>query len=264
MTMTNNSIWMRLGVSVFGSAEDISNIIKGDEELLTKLLREGKFEIDGESYIPSSTIEAYNQENSTQHDDEGDVEFNLALNSFELRNGVVIGEEAVEHLEKDEVLVRICPETKSPVLIWHQGDGDSLCLHNETKEEDLRAVEYWMGTSGEVLNPDRPDMYAKWQRGEAELHIASLNIYSKKDNTLLAGSDDVFYTQTRALRYLVDYFLDEKMERLKDVYYVCETRLFSPPLSERLSYPTVESLFDLSDYREVNPYYSHTVNTPKN
>lgn len=261
--MKNNSIWMRLGISVLGTSQNIDNIIKGDGNLLAKLLCEGQFEIDGDTYIPDTSIDNYNHENGTQYD-ETNVDFNLNIKSIELHHKAIIDGLSTSHLEKNEVLVRMCPDTKSPVLIWHHGDGESLCLHNETKEEDLRAVENWLITNGEALNPEMPDLYLLWQQGKAELHIASLNIYSKKDRTSLGGADNVFYNQTSALRYLVDYFIGENMDKLNDVYYVCEARLFSPPLHERQSYPMVESLFDLSAYGEVRPYYSHTVTTSEN
>lgn len=261
--MKNNSIWLRLGVSVFGTPQDIDSIINGDGNLLAKLLREGKFEIDGDTYIPDTSIDTYNQDSGTQYD-VTTVEFNLNIKPIELHHKAISRGWITSHLGKDEVLVRMCPDMKSPVLIWHHGDGESLCLHNETKEEDLRAVENWLATNGKTLNPEMPELYTLWQQGNAELHIASLNIYNKKDKTLLGGADNVFYNQTSALRYLVDYFTGENMDKLNDVYYVCEARLFSPLLPERQSYPTVESLFDLSAYGEVKPYYSHTVITPEN
>ena len=63
------------------------------------------------------------------------------------------------------------------------------------------------------------------------------------------------------MRSLVDYFVNENMEKLKDVYYVCEVRLFAPTFEERMTYPDTQSIFDLSDYSMVKPYYSHQVNS---
>lgn len=71
---TESSIWMRLGVTVTGSKEEIEKILQGDEAALASLLKKKKFSIDGETYIPSSCIEEYNSQNKTSFE-EGDVEF---------------------------------------------------------------------------------------------------------------------------------------------------------------------------------------------
>lgn len=157
---------MRLGVSVFGTTQDIDNVINGDENLLSKLLREGKFEIDGDTYIPDTSIEIYNQINGTQYDETA-VEFDLNIKSVELHHKGILGHLTTSHLWKNEVLVRMCPDTKSPVLICHNGDGESLCLHNETKEDDLRAVENWLATNGEVLNPEIDEPQSLCQQTKA-------------------------------------------------------------------------------------------------
>lgn len=69
-----NSIWMRLGITVTGSKEDIEKILQGDEAALASLLKKKKFNIDGETYIPSSCIEEYNSQNKTSFEEE-DIEF---------------------------------------------------------------------------------------------------------------------------------------------------------------------------------------------
>lgn len=73
-TDTTNSIWMRLGITVTGSKADIEKVLQGDETTLARLLGNKKFSIDGETYIPSSCIEEYNNQNKTSFE-EGDVEF---------------------------------------------------------------------------------------------------------------------------------------------------------------------------------------------
>lgn len=60
---TESSIWMRLGVTVTGSKEEIEKILQGDEVVLASLLKKKKFNIDGETYIPSNCIEEYNNQN---------------------------------------------------------------------------------------------------------------------------------------------------------------------------------------------------------
>ena len=45
-----------------------------------------------------------------------------------------------EKLQKEEVIVRICPITKKPTLAIYYGNDDVLDLHNETIEQDLEDV----------------------------------------------------------------------------------------------------------------------------
>lgn len=73
-TDTTTSIWMRLGVTVTGSKEEIEKMLQGDETVLACLLGKRKFNIDGETYVPSSCIEEYNSENKTSFEEE-DIEF---------------------------------------------------------------------------------------------------------------------------------------------------------------------------------------------
>lgn len=73
------SVWMRLGVTVSGRASDIDAIVQGGENsdgILADLLKRGSYRIDGDSYIPETCVEDYNEEYNTNHE-VGDVEFNL-------------------------------------------------------------------------------------------------------------------------------------------------------------------------------------------
>ena len=77
--MEERSIWMRLGVTLKGTKEEIESLFNDDEksyETLTKILKERRFEIDGDSYIPETVVEEYNKEYNTQHE-VGDYGFNL-------------------------------------------------------------------------------------------------------------------------------------------------------------------------------------------
>lgn len=65
---------MRLGITVHGTKDDIEKIIQGDHTALNRLLGKKSFDIDGETYIPSSVIEEYNKENQTDFDEE-DIDF---------------------------------------------------------------------------------------------------------------------------------------------------------------------------------------------
>lgn len=75
-TPREESVWMRLGATVTGSREEIGKILEGDAETLARLLARGQFEINGETYIPATAVEAYNGEHDTDFEEE-DVEFYL-------------------------------------------------------------------------------------------------------------------------------------------------------------------------------------------
>lgn len=53
-------IWMRLGITITASPEEIEKLITGDGDTLRKAIKERMFELDGESYIPSVEVDAYN------------------------------------------------------------------------------------------------------------------------------------------------------------------------------------------------------------
>ena len=54
-TSREENLWLRLGISVRGSREDIERILNGDTETLRKLLDAGRYGISGETYVPGST-----------------------------------------------------------------------------------------------------------------------------------------------------------------------------------------------------------------
>ena len=71
---------MRLGVTL-NITEDEADAILGEDKhnstlTLRGVLRAGRFEPDGESYIPGESIESYNHAHGTEYDD-ADVDFNL-------------------------------------------------------------------------------------------------------------------------------------------------------------------------------------------
>lgn len=73
-------LWMRLGVSLrITEAEE--KIIFGEdkaaaEELLRRIIAEGHFAPDGDTYIPGVTVDEYNAEYGTDYE-VGDTEFDL-------------------------------------------------------------------------------------------------------------------------------------------------------------------------------------------
>ena len=61
-------LWLRVGVTLRGTKGEIERILADWDDsgkTLWNLLKAGKFEIDGESYIPSCCIEQYNVEHNT-------------------------------------------------------------------------------------------------------------------------------------------------------------------------------------------------------
>lgn len=70
------SIWMRIGGFLSGSKEDIEKVLEGDSCLLRKLLEAGKFQVEGDTYIPESTISNYNSDNNTCFE-EDNISFDL-------------------------------------------------------------------------------------------------------------------------------------------------------------------------------------------
>ena len=78
--MDERRLWMRLGVSLrITEAEEAVIFGKDgakDEELLRCIIAEGRFEPDGDTYIPAVTVEEYNQKYGTDYE-VGDTDFNL-------------------------------------------------------------------------------------------------------------------------------------------------------------------------------------------
>ena len=69
MVRERRRLWMRLGVSLAVSEREEAAILGDDSELagktLRKLLAEGRFTPDGDSYIPCSVVLAFNKEHGT-------------------------------------------------------------------------------------------------------------------------------------------------------------------------------------------------------
>lgn len=65
--METRQIWMRLGVTLYGTAEEIEKVIAGDWKLACELIHKNNFDIDGDSYIPAESVEEYNENYGTNH-----------------------------------------------------------------------------------------------------------------------------------------------------------------------------------------------------
>ena len=74
-------IWMRAGVTLHLSEEEVELIINSFDRVITSnvvsnALVEGRFRFDGESYIPGECVEGYNGENGTDFE-EADIYMDL-------------------------------------------------------------------------------------------------------------------------------------------------------------------------------------------
>lgn len=67
--------WVRLGVSLYMKDEEVEPIMEGRDDTLLEILRDGRGIPDGDSYIPSGTMEEFNKEYGTKF--EGEPEFCL-------------------------------------------------------------------------------------------------------------------------------------------------------------------------------------------
>ena len=72
--MEEREIWIRLGCRLKGSADEIDAIVNGDHKKLVEVIQKGTFSIEGDSYIPESCIEDYNDDYGMHHEIK-DVEF---------------------------------------------------------------------------------------------------------------------------------------------------------------------------------------------
>lgn len=64
-------LWMRLGCFVELTDDEEASIFCGDEDSATDALKrivaEGRFELDGDSYIPKEAIERFNESYGTDY-----------------------------------------------------------------------------------------------------------------------------------------------------------------------------------------------------
>jgi len=66
--MEERSVWMRLGVMLHGTEEEIEAVINGDYDVFHKLVSEGSFHVDGDCYIPEPCVIEYNDKYGTNHE----------------------------------------------------------------------------------------------------------------------------------------------------------------------------------------------------
>lgn len=69
--MQEQKIWMIVGVDIKADEDTIKKLLSADDNsVLEELIKNGKFELAGESYIPSFAIEDYNNENGTSFNED--------------------------------------------------------------------------------------------------------------------------------------------------------------------------------------------------
>lgn len=79
-------LWMRLGVTISATDAEIEKLLakKPDEwdaeeskKVLLKILKQKRFDVDGNTYIPWTAIKNYNEENGTHFDTRLEPEWDL-------------------------------------------------------------------------------------------------------------------------------------------------------------------------------------------
>ena len=63
------TIWIRLGATLRGTEEEIEKLFTEDRsDVLLKILKEGRYEFEGDTYITEPTVDNYNAEYGTNHE----------------------------------------------------------------------------------------------------------------------------------------------------------------------------------------------------
>ena len=77
MNDTNHAnLWLRLAVSLDCSMQEADALFNSDTQVLQKIISDGRFELDGESYIPSDAVSEFNMNYGTSFE-ESDVVFDM-------------------------------------------------------------------------------------------------------------------------------------------------------------------------------------------
>lgn len=74
-----SKVWLRAGVSLYLTPEEEEKLLlDGDDAILIKALTEGRFQFDGDSFIPGPTVAEINKERGTDYPNE-DINFDLLI-----------------------------------------------------------------------------------------------------------------------------------------------------------------------------------------
>jgi len=69
-----NELWMRVGMTFRFTEEEIDAILNQNDgapsmrTVIRRAFDEGRFELDGDTYVPEVSVEEYNRENGTAYD----------------------------------------------------------------------------------------------------------------------------------------------------------------------------------------------------
>lgn len=67
-----NQVWMRMGITLSLTADEMEKIVCGNEKesqaALVRIFSDGRAAIDGDSYIPGPVMEEYNRKYGTRYD----------------------------------------------------------------------------------------------------------------------------------------------------------------------------------------------------
>ncbi len=62
-----NELFVRLGIYIQPTDEETDKILKGDVETMQQVIREHRYTIGGDTYLPSPAIEIYNEQHGTDY-----------------------------------------------------------------------------------------------------------------------------------------------------------------------------------------------------
>lgn len=68
--MEQQTLWLRLGVSVSGTKDEIAALMDGDRDTLERIVAENRFVVDGDSYIPADSVASYNESYGADYSEE--------------------------------------------------------------------------------------------------------------------------------------------------------------------------------------------------
>lgn len=71
----NRTIWMRIGISLDCTPEEADAIMNGNgQNELSNILKQGRFDFDGEAYIPADSVAQYDNEYFADYETQ-DIEY---------------------------------------------------------------------------------------------------------------------------------------------------------------------------------------------
>ena len=75
----SKKIWMRMGVTIDCADEEADTLLSGKdgaEKIIRNIVADGRFKLDGETYIPAPCVEDFNRAYGSKYP-EDDIEFEL-------------------------------------------------------------------------------------------------------------------------------------------------------------------------------------------